>query len=330
MSEEKLCYIDKYIDNFTSSSSIFNCAFHYIDTITGNDKLICGSNRNHVYIYDIDNNNYEKLICKNKGGILSIDSFIDTRTNERIILTGNANNYDNNHTINVWNLNYKFNNIMYSMHGHNGYITSLINYYDFNTNTIMIVSGSTDNTIKVWEYENPNSIYTFEGHTDNVNSIGYYRDNDNVFIVSGSCDGTIKIWNTESKENIETLTEHTGSVSTIHICEYDNKNLIISGSRDNTIKIWDANTYECITTINNSHNDIINSIKTYCNDSNKLYIVSTSYDKTIKTWDIDGNCIKNINNDSFNYNLIIYNSLNGKNIINFSDNDLTIYNTNNF
>ena len=55
-----------------------------------------------------------------------------------------------------------------------------------------IVSGSDDNTIRIWNLLEKRQETVFRGHTDSVNSVA--MTSDNKYIISGSDDNTIRIW----------------------------------------------------------------------------------------------------------------------------------------
>ena len=93
----------------------------------------------------------------------------------------------------------------------------------------LIISGSTDKTIKIWDIDSGICIKTLEGHNGSVYSVAI-KDN---LIISGSYDKRIKIWDIESGECIKTLEGHTSYVYSVAIKD----NLIISGSDDETIRI---------------------------------------------------------------------------------------------
>ena len=59
----------------------------------------------------------------------------------------------------------------------------------------MIISGSSDSTIKLWNIEYGEEIKTLEGHSDFVTSVAISKDSKKI--VSGSADKTIKVWNLE-------------------------------------------------------------------------------------------------------------------------------------
>ena len=55
-----------------------------------------------------------------------------------------------------------------------------------------IVSGSDDNTVKVWDADKGTETLTLKGHTDQVTSVAFSPDGKRI--VSGSWDKTVKIW----------------------------------------------------------------------------------------------------------------------------------------
>lgn len=56
-----------------------------------------------------------------------------------------------------------------------------------------IISGSSDQSIRVWCADTGKCLHTLEGHTDLVRTL--QLDSKSQRIVSGSYDGSLKIWN---------------------------------------------------------------------------------------------------------------------------------------
>lgn len=112
-------------------------------------------------------------------------------------------------------------------------------------NNSFIVTGSYDNTIKIWDIYNHECIKTLKGHTNYINSVKVSADN--KFIVSGSADKTAKIWDLEMGECISTLIGHSGIIKSVAI-SHDNK-FVITGSDDNTVRIWDTKSSNCLATL---------------------------------------------------------------------------------
>ena len=58
-----------------------------------------------------------------------------------------------------------------------------------------IISGSADETIKIWDANTGECLKTLEGHSNGVISVAFSPDG--TKIISGSADTTIKIWGEE-------------------------------------------------------------------------------------------------------------------------------------
>jgi WD40 repeat protein len=144
-----------------------------------------------------------------------------------------------------------------------------------------IVSGSGDNTIKIWDFKTAKCLNTLEEHTRNIHSIAISPDG--KYIVSGSFDNTIKIWDFKTAKCLNTLEGHTSWVISIAI-SLDGK-YIVSGSSDNTIKIWDFKTGLCLKTLEGHEEEKeVNSIA-ISPDGKYIVSGSESYDSTIRIWD---------------------------------------------
>ncbi len=141
-----------------------------------------------------------------------------------------------------------------------------------------IVSGSKDDTIKIWDIQSGECLNTLEGHSSLVSSVAISPDGKTI--VSGSGDETIKVWDIQSGECLKTLKGHSEWVSSVTISP-DGKT-IASGSIDKSIKIWDIQSGECLKTLK-GHSGWVSSVTiSPCGKT----IASGSRDKSIKIWDI--------------------------------------------
>eukprot|EP00505_MAST-04D_sp_SCG-Rhode-Island_P002202 Stramenopile-MAST_4_protein_2202 len=67
---------------------------------------------------------------------------------------------------------------------------------------LYIVSGSGDETVKLWSVTSGECVKTFEGHSDRVTYVAMSLDG--LYIVSGSYDKTVKLWIVTSGECVFT------------------------------------------------------------------------------------------------------------------------------
>ncbi|KAG0371627.1 hypothetical protein BGX24_001404 [Mortierella sp. AD032] len=135
-----------------------------------------------------------------------------------------------------------------------------------------LITGSYDNTAKVWNIETGECLRTLTGHALCVRALHF----DDAKLITGSMDRTLKIWNYHTGQCIRTLQGHTDGVVTL---DFDSR-ILASGSVDATIKIWNFATGECSTL--KGHCDLVNKVQIY----KKKLLVSASDDTTVKLWDI--------------------------------------------
>lgn len=143
-------------------------------------------------------------------------------------------------------------------------------------NNKYIVSGSYDNTIKVWDLESGNLINTLDGHEGDITALATTKNN--KYIIASSLDLTISIWNFETSELVHLITED--SVALTLAVTSDNK-FLVAGFRDCTVKIFDLENCSLVKTLV-GHSDLVTSIAIVPDNST---IISGSWDKTIKVWD---------------------------------------------
>ncbi|KAJ3106459.1 hypothetical protein HDU97_006245 [Phlyctochytrium planicorne] len=186
----------------------------------------------------------------------------------------------------------------------------------------LIISGSSDNSCRIWDTESADCKGVLEGHSSRIWDVASSRSGS--FVSSASADGTVKVWdlNTAKFPCVGTLSGATGDVYSVmfhpggeHLATggydklvrlYDIErgiviktfsghqgavtrtvfsplgNLIVSGSKDNTIKFWDIVSGLCIKTIS-SHLGEVTSVEM---SSNGTQLLSSSKDNSNRLWDV--------------------------------------------
>ncbi|KAK6015621.1 WD domain, G-beta repeat protein [Ostertagia ostertagi] len=164
----------------------------------------------------------------------------------------------------------------------------------------MLVTGSDDNTLRVWSIEQGKLLFTLVGHTGGVWTS--QLSTDGKYIISGSTDRTVKVWSAKDGSLIHTLHGHTSTVRCMSLC----RNILVSGSRDTTLRAWNVDTGVCEQYLA-GHVAAVRCVQfdlddgrivsgaydfTIKLDAQRNIVVSGSLDTTIRVWDISkGACI---------------------------------------
>jgi WD40 repeat protein len=96
-----------------------------------------------------------------------------------------------------------------TLEGHTGSVWSVA----FSPDGTQVVSGSGDNTVRLWDAVTGSALQTLEGHTDWVTSVAFSPDGKQV--VSGSDDDTVRLWDAATGSALQTLEGHTGTVMSV-------------------------------------------------------------------------------------------------------------------
>jgi WD40 repeat protein len=162
--------------------------------------------------------------------------------------------------------------------GHTDWVWSVA----FSQDGRRIVSGSHDNTIRVWDAETGEVVAgPLQGHTNSVRSVAFSQDGSRIVSCSG--DATIRVWDAETGDVVAgPLQGHTDWVNSVAFSQDGRR--IVSGSGDNTIRVWDAETGDIVAGPLQGHTDWVRSVA-FSQDGRR--IVSGSGDNTIRVWNAE-------------------------------------------
>jgi WD40 repeat protein len=140
-----------------------------------------------------------------------------------------------------------------------------------------IISGSADKTVKLWDQQTGELIYSLNGHRLAVTAIAVSPSHPHL-LASASADTTIKLWNLATGECVQTLTGHTSAIRAIAISP--NGTWLASGGEDRTIRIVNLETQQWVRSIP-GHPWAIAALQ-FMPDNTTL--VSGSWDRSLKFW----------------------------------------------
>lgn len=98
----------------------------------------------------------------------------------------------------------------------------------------ILMTGSWDRTIRVWNLETKETVNVLRGHTRGIRCLQF----DKSKLITGAMDGVLKIWNWRTGECMRTIEAHEDGV----VCLKFDEEILASGSADGTIRIWNFKT----------------------------------------------------------------------------------------
>lgn len=162
----------------------------------------------------------------------------------------------------------------------------------------VLITGSYDRTVRVWNLETGAELHCLKGHTRAVRCLQF----DEAKLITGSMDNTIKVWDWRRGKCIRTLAGHTDGV----VCLNFDLNLLASGSVDSTVRVWNFRSGGSF--VLRGHSEWVNAVQLWDSDgyehiaphavapSNSQsmspinpgkMLFSASDDGTIKLWDLN-------------------------------------------
>jgi WD40 repeat protein len=168
--------------------------------------------------------------------------------------------------------------------------TSKINSISLTPDGRFAITGSDDNTLKVWELETGLCLHTMEGHADEVFSVSLTPDG--LYAVSASRDKTLRMWELETGRCLRTMEGHTELVNSVSIAP--DGRYAVSGSKDRTLRMWKLSNGHCVRTIYGGTNKIKQSAVSLALTPDGRYAFSgsgvghsPSKDRILQVWDLE-------------------------------------------
>ena len=107
----------------------------------------------------------------------------------------------------------------------------------------MALSGSEDNTLKLWNVATGEAIHSLEAHTDNVHFVMFSPDGS--MALSASYDFTLKLWDVVQGREIRTVTQ--GTVYSAAFSS-DGRHIMSGTDKKDGLRLWEVSTGAEVTT----------------------------------------------------------------------------------
>ena len=168
-----------------------------------------------------------------------------------------------------------------SLDGHEGPVRAVA----FSQDGTQIISGSQDNTIRLWNSEGGQLLKSFRGHDGAVRAVAFAQS-DQV-ILSGSHDNSIRKWNINEYEEIRVLQGQVleGHVDSILSAAFSpDGDRIVTASRDRTARTWEAVTGQPLKVFAEGHSFLATSAAFFPGGKR---LATGAVDNTVRIWDVD-------------------------------------------
>ena len=176
--------------------------------------------------------------------------------------------------------------LVWTAEGHTDNVLSVA----FSPDGKYLASGSSDNTVRLWDVTTGEEVRRFDGHTNSVKSVAFSPDG--KYLASGSRDNTVRLWDVTSGEEVHRIDGHTNDVNSVAFSP-DGKYLA-SASHIHffavgfPLRLWDAITGEEVRRFD-GHTSNVNLVA-FSPDGKYLVSASggssTTDDTTVRLWDV--------------------------------------------
>ncbi|KAG1586395.1 hypothetical protein G6F46_008923 [Rhizopus delemar] len=234
--------------------------------------LVTGSTDRRVRVWNMETGKCTHIFTGHTSTIRCLLITQPTREMPAMIVTGSRDS-----TLRVWRLPDP-NDPEYYGEGPNPYFVHSLLGHRHSVRAIashenIVVSGSYDNTIRVWDIQRGRLVHLMEGHTQKVYSV--VIDAERNRCMSGSMDSSVRIWDLATGECLRRLEGHTVLVGLLGLTSQ----YLVSAAADSILRVWSPETGICQHALSGHDN----SITCFQHDDQK--VISGS-EGGLKMWDI--------------------------------------------
>ena len=220
---------------------------HCLVLMANRKQLAAGYWDNTIKVWDLVTGECVKILRSHTSYILSLAYNASTRE----LVSGSAD-----FSIKIWSID-KADSCKKTLLGHTKWVLCLVLVPEDDESSTqygdILISGSEDRTIKMWNLNTGSCINTLRSHNHYVDALVFIPVTREL--VSGSWDRTIKVWDTTSGACLKTLKGHSSLINSLVLANA-NANELVSSSYAGHVKIWDLTRGVCLKT----HKSFINEI----------------------------------------------------------------------
>jgi WD40 repeat protein len=163
--------------------------------------------------------------------------------------------------------------------GHSDWVLSVC----FSADNKYVVTGSRDQSARLWELETGKEIRSFMGHSAPVYAVAISTDG--KYVLTGSGDNTARLWETATGKEVRQFLGHTGYVQAVAISA--NGRYAMTNSYDQSARLWEIETGKELRSFPGHVGwDFSNRYFSVSFSGDGKYVLTDSADKTARLWEV--------------------------------------------
>jgi len=135
------------------------------------------------------------------------------------------------------------------------------------------------NTLSLWDVETGNRLHILEGHTDTIWCLALSHDGNRA--LSGGDDFTVRLWDLKAGHCLRVLEGHTAQVLSV-AWNADGRHAL-SGAGDYNVRLWDLETGRCLRVLRGHR---ANQVKSVAWSADYRHAFSCDCEGGIRLWDL--------------------------------------------
>lgn len=170
-------------------------------------------------------------------------------------------------------LTYSAAKISRPLHGHTDSVERAV----FDPSGQRILTGSLDQTARIWNARTGQQLLILSGHTGFISSVSFSPDG--TLALTTSYDGTARIWDSRTGAVRRILKGHVEPIEMGAFSPLGDR--VVTAGHDHMARIWDSRTGQQLALLS-GHADRV-TVATFL--PNGRAVLTASYDKTVRLWD---------------------------------------------